>query len=990
MTRRNRTWLRRMGVDLGARATEEHISADAIALQEDTVLSALDILEREPGVLLADEVGMGKTYQALALVALAVKRAREEGRSPRVLVVTPRAVLNEQWLGAAQRFDEQGFFPFRETLGRIRAFQAVGHIHHLAEACRKHAVVFAPVTIFTSARSQGERGFLLEAWMRHRKLSGSTRAAIRRKLEKAGVKFWPQEHFLGCDHNKLSSVPRAAWRRRSGRDGSRGLDDLYGQGLDAFSSGWAVKGALNRARFHHVRHLLPSIFDLLVVDEAHKLKNPWTVQSQAVSQVLQGRYAKALFLTATPFQLGVGELRRVFELFACASRVRAGFEKDKDELFAGIADYQEGYGELEDAWRYATPEHSTALASWYLQARGAPITVDEPPGLDGLVDPNVLALARLAWRLRVIKDGVVEPGFRRWTVRSLKPGKKERRNEQATPIQPDGRSVVPLLLHERLLLERSRTGHRTHVTAAATNIASSFAAAKEGSLVREQGLPASVQAYQEVLDGVLAGLHGEHPKVEWGLQESMLAADKRAEKTLVFCERIATIEVLAREIEARWRAWILDQWRRVDGVNPSLNQVELFGEGSGSERQRGLVEVVRARFQSGRNPLCLALRESYAHTLFVRPGEHRLPRGLWPARRKLLRRANELVATLRVSDSDIKRLDYRLARRCVDKAVAEWVEVHDKGRFTVLAPYARNLLDERYLRYGLDLEDSEEERSMVGSADRPVEWRLTMRTFEAILRPPNRSIWFPVREALGAMPVDERSALVVAMRSFLTRREVPFLPQLLRRSGGKDASAEQIRKALEEWWRKPSCMWMKRLEDLVEYLPALSRQERLDVFDKALSTGSFVQHTNQKIPRSRLQHAFNTPFFPMVLVGNKQLQEGLNLHRQCRRVIHHDLRWNPADIEQRTGRVDRHGSLSQRMYEGSNGEGGHIEVGIPLLTRTVDPRRYQRVKDREKWLEFLLGRPPELGVADLDAEPLPPLPVELAEDLRVDLGPRRG
>src|SRR6185436_17720852 len=92
--------------------------------------------------------------------------------------------------------------------------------------------------------------------------------------------------------------------------------------------------------------------DVLVVDEAHKLKNPWSVRAQAVSQVLAGIYDRAVFLTATPFQLGVEELRQVFHLFGSARGVRKGFEADVEELYSSVRAYQRSYERFERLWRY--------------------------------------------------------------------------------------------------------------------------------------------------------------------------------------------------------------------------------------------------------------------------------------------------------------------------------------------------------------------------------------------------------------------------------------------------------------------------------------------------------------------------------------------------------------------------------------------------------------------------------------------------------------
>ena len=63
--------------------------------------------------------------------------------------------------------------------------------------------------------------------------------------------------------------------------------------------------------------------------------------------------------------------------------------------------------------------------------------------------------------------------------------------------------------------------------------------------------------------------------------------------------------------------------------------------------------------------------------------------------------------------------------------------------------------------------------------------------------------------------------------------------------------------------------------------------------------------------RRRLMLAFNTPFFPEVLVASAVMAEGVDLQQDCRHVIHHDLDWNPSTLEQRTGRIDRIGSKAE-------------------------------------------------------------------------------
>ena len=965
---RSRAWLRSF-LKLGARQHEEHISDEAIRLQEDTVLRALDIMDREPGVLLADEVGMGKTFQALGLIASLFHRHRD----PRILVVTPRKVLNDQWLAVAKRFDAQGFFPARFPPS---ALGSVDHLTQLPDTCKKHQVVFAPVTVFAAGRRSWERGAVLAIWFKARGFAGPTCKAIRARLQMADYRFEEHKSFLGHPLKHFLDAPDVAFRRIDG-DGRAGLDDLYDQGFEAFTSRWSVSRAVDRARFYLVRMLLPR-FDLLVIDEAHKLKNPWTVQAQAVSQVLAGSFEKAAFLTATPFQLGVGELRQVFRLFSRARHVRESFAEDVDGLFDAIRGYQSSYDAFERAWRYLEPDHLDAFGDWYRQARRS-----DGGRFDDIDDPNVHTMARQAWALRQLKREQIEPGFRRWTIRSLKPGKDERRDTQTKTIEPADDVVVPLILYQRLVAERSRVGRRTHITAADTNISSSFSAAVKGGLMTEPADEETIRAYQSLLTDVLATEDERHPKVK-EVVDAALGAGVEDEKMLIFCERNATVAAIQKRIGTRWMGQQLKLWQR---HYPKATHTDVFGQALKDDtRSVGAFQKLATRFTRGQDQLSIALREALPMVLFVPPGASNLPKTFWKDAEHVLAEANKILGEQRADGTAATRLDYRIARRCVDVAVAKWFEDNNATVFEHWGGIAKNILAPNYVAAGLDgILDDEEER-LLGNAPTPIRWSISRRTFDTLVARGRPSIWFPFREQLAGFDVELRRNIVDAVRVYLTRRDVPFLVELLGRAGGPSSSSAKIRRTLETWWLNPSCRWRVKVQELLEYLPRLDRDGCLSAVQDSLN-GSFVQSMLDSGSRTRRQNAFNTPFYPMVVVGNQTMQEGLDLHRHCRTVVHHDLRWNPADLEQRTGRVDRHGSLSQRREKTASGEEWRIVVRYPILNRTIDPHMFQTVKEREKWLEFLLGRPPEAGLYDLDAESVFPLPRELSEDLRIDLSP---
>jgi hypothetical protein len=108
--------------------------------------------------------------------------------------------------------------------------------------------------------------------------------------------------------------------------------------------------------------------------------------------------------------------------------------------------------------------------------------------------------------------------------------------------------------------------------------------------------------------------------------------------------------------------------------------------------------------------------------------------------------------------------------------------------------------------------------------------------------------------------------------------------------------------------------------------------------------------------RDRYFLGFNIPYRPEILIATSVGQEGIDLHRECRHVIHHDLDWNPALIEQRTGRVDRIGSKVEReCAEGSTQARPSLEIGVPYLAATYDERMFEELYRRAQLFEVTMG-----------------------------------
>ena len=114
--------------------------------------------------------------------------------------------------------------------------------------------------------------------------------------------------------------------------------------------------------------------------------------------------------------------------------------------------------------------------------------------------------------------------------------------------------------------------------------------------------------------------------------------------------------------------------------------------------------------------------------------------------------------------------------------------------------------------------------------------------------------------------------------------------------------------------------------------------------------------------REARRRNFNDFYNPYILIVSRVGEEGIDLQRQCRYVLHYDLEWNPAKMEQREGRVDRDGFNAQLH--------GSIDVRFFLLKHTYEERVFHTVMQRDAWFQVLIGaKRRELGsVGSLEEE----------------------
>ena len=96
---------------------------------------------------------------------------------------------------------------------------------------------------------------------------------------------------------------------------------------------------------------------------------------------------------------------------------------------------------------------------------------------------------------------------------------------------------------------------------------------------------------------------------------------------------------------------------------------------------------------------------------------------------------------------------------------------------------------------------------------------------------------------------------------------------------------------------------------------------------------------------SRVATQFRMPGYPYILITTDILKEGEDLHLYCKDVYHYGIAWNPSDMEQRTGRIDR---INSSCYfdlknDGKRSFDNALQVFYPYLADTLEVNQVTKV-----------------------------------------------
>jgi SNF2 family DNA or RNA helicase len=156
----------------------------------------------------------------------------------------------------------------------------------------------------------------------------------------------------------------------------------------------------------------------------------------------------------------------------------------------------------------------------------------------------------------------------------------------------------------------------------------------------------------------------------------------------------------------------------------------------------------------------------------------------------------------------------------------------------------------------------------------------------------------------------------------LTAREEQLLDEMSIWAERADRRADSKARVLLNWLRehlKPSGSWSeRRVIIFTEYRATQSWLQDM-LYAEGFTEGGHLQLLYGGMPwpeRERIKAAFQADpsLDPLrILLATDAASEGIDLQNHCSHLIHYEIPWNPNRLEQRNGRIDRHGQRAEQV-----------------------------------------------------------------------------
>lgn len=923
----------------------DRVSTEDAERQERTAHEILRRLAEQPGLILADEVGMGKTFVALGVAASVALARPDDG--PIVVMVPPS--LKHKWPKDWDVFREHCLRgEAQKTLKADSADSGVAFLRLLDDPPeRRRAIIFLTHgALNRSLTDEWVKLALIRRALARRTSMEHVRRALPRFAGSLLRSQWVDHHapelwarLLDRPPHQWLRIMKSALAERAPDDEpvpaalEKAMDDPdldFEPMLTALDALPLRTSAHLEERLQQARHALSAALSdlwktwqravrfgspLLVFDEAHHLKN-WTrlsslfaeegatEDSEAVSRgPLAGVFSRMLFLTATPFQLGHRELISVLRRFTgmawdspdAPPSGKEPFTQALDTLEEVLNEAQAAALRLERAWGRLRPAHLRAgdgspipPDAWWQLLRAAP-----PPN-------GLAAEVQARYQQCHAKMREAETLLKPWVIRHLKPRTLPRDSEAVPPKRREvliGASIrenAPLPGDPGLEVDGEALLPFLLAARAQVALATRAAEGIHKRALFAEGLASSYEAYLETRQGRAdtddedgaddphAG--AEDPEITWYLSHLDRVLPQQDEEVKGRHPKVFAT------IDRALRLWWLGE--------KTLIFCHYRATG------RALRAYLSRRLESQLLDRAAQLFKTTDHD---------------DAQRKLADLAD------RFFDTDGRLRNQTLV--LLGKLVAQYPELDGPTQQRVVEVVLRFLRTPSFLVRYFPIDHDDPVQALTLAFDRPDVSGLAFRS-----------------------RVDEFCRFL-AKRCVTSERE-EYLDALV------DIQTGTFRRESPD----PDD------PDVIRYLPNVR-----------LANGLVRSET-----RRRLMLAFNTPFFPEILIASSVLAEGVDLHLDCRFVVHHDLSWNPSTIEQRTGRVDRIGSKAEKARR-------PIHIYLPFVTATQDEKMFRVVRDRERWFSVVMGEKYQLDEAATEklAERIP-FPEQAARELAFDLSVAQG
>jgi len=709
---------------------------------------------------------------------------------------------------------------------------------------------------------------------------------------------------------------------------------------------------------------------LSVIDEVHNWKNGGN-GAHDFAQVFREAIPCKLMMSATPFQLHEDELGRIFEFVApdgdqSISVVRQLIAPDGEASRCLAASTR-----FQSAWNRLTEPDVGMLNAFIAEHPG----LDRPSRLAALSDFGrggecSEEFAAFVRALLAYHDAIaaLRTGLSKVVIRHTKPretrhvhaGRDYARSGQPNYAQPHTTlystnglgdtsgallSYLGMRVEQRVRRDTQRAAGQDANAHLLGGFASSFGAFRESNqaLSYTAGVSADTKRYLRFFNDVLK--HTAHPKVAATVGRA-LANYRAGSKTLIFCERLATQDEIVHTLRERIAA---EDFRSMD-----------------------IEETRRIRRDVLRDHLAVELYWSRS----------------WCA-------AHDLQPTPQEAQGDIRSALERHEQRLGGLNSRQRDKVLDLLLLSAQAPsnpstdMFRALLDsDNALRTYLRLELNAEIQPIDDDPEDTADDKPLTRALEEIARGP--SIWHPVADSgslhkrLWTLIKDEseqflKSAGSADLSAFAhllldvgqgLRKVLLRLDTLVDINRGEmarlgEAAVEVIAQSTLQPLRSPWHRLQGFLTVLCDAQGSIRRPQQHSSRRQSLWKGVYLRDEEivtelhgdvKKDTRMSRCAAFNSPLLPDILVCTAIGSEGIDLHLNCDEIIHHDLPWNPARFEQRTGRIDRVGSLGERLYREDPAH-HRLDIGVPFLAFDYDQYRFNTLLSRAQKFEILLGKP---------------------------------